>query len=232
MSGMTASSPRPRRIATPSWLDLRLVIGVVLVLASVAVGAAVVSRAGDKTAVVAITRDLAAGTVLRGEDLTTTKVQLSGGGHGVYLTSVADAVGHQLAHAVARGELLPAAAISDVPAQTALTLQLPAGAAPDLHAGQRIEVWVSTGNCSSVVLLPDVTVQSVRTDGDDSFGTASGAQVAVVSVSSAVASRVVSAQSIDGVQIRAGVLVGGDVQPSAARSLPDLAPCLAASGHK
>ena len=55
---MVATSPSPRRITTPRWFDLRLVLGVVLVLAAVALGAALFSRAGDTAPVVTATHDL------------------------------------------------------------------------------------------------------------------------------------------------------------------------------
>jgi hypothetical protein len=234
-----ASSPEPRRIATPSWLDLRLAIGVALVLASVLIGAKVVSGASKTYPAVATRRDLAAGKILTADDLKLAQVQLPGHGRGVYLSTLDDAVGKQLDRAVSSGELLPADAVAGVDAKTTLTVPLASGAAPDLHTGQRIEVWVSTASCASVVLLPDVTVQSVHADSGGSFTTGTGGQDVVISVPPAVASRVIAALALDQAQLRAGVLVGarssaspGPSAPDSAGSaglLPDLTPCSSGS---
>ena len=229
---MAVSSPEPRRIATPRWLDLRLVLGIVLVVASVLIGATVVSRAGDTHATVAARHDLAAGTVLRATDLTTVHVQLPDGGRSVYLTRIGDAVGRKLQRAVDSGELVPEAAVATVRAGATVTVPFAAGAAPDLRTGQRIKVWVSSSTCASVVLLPDVTVQSVR-KGDGSLSSTSDGQDVVIAVEPDQADRVIAALAIEGAQIRAGVLVGGTAagssspaQTPVAGELPsDLAAC-------
>ena len=93
-------------------------------------------------------------------------------------------------------------------ARTTLTVPLAAGAAPDLRSGQRIEVWVSTASCSSVVLLPDVTVQAVHADTGGSFSNGTGGQDVVISVEPAVAGRVIQALALADVKLRAGILVG------------------------
>jgi hypothetical protein len=228
MSGVTLpspapASPQPRRIATPSWLDLRLVLGVVLVLAAVLIGAMVVSGASDTYATVAARRDLAAGTIVTGDDVKLAQVRLPGHGKDVYLSHIEDVVGKQLSRAVSSGELVPADAVTKLSAKTTVTVPLAAGAAPDLRRGQRIEIWVSTGTCSSVVLLPDITVQAVHADTGGSFSTGSGGQDVVVSVAPELADRVIESLALDGAQLRAGVLVGP--RASTGSALPDLAPC-------
>jgi hypothetical protein len=241
---MAVPSPEPRRISTPSWLDLRLVLGVVLVLGAVLLGATLVSRAGDTHPTVAATKDLAAGTVLTASDLTIAKVQLPHNGQGVYFSDVKDAIGKKLGRAVSKGELVPSAAVGAVRAETTVTVPFAAGDAPDLRTGQRIEVWVSTATCSSVVLLPDVTVQDVHADTGGSFSSGSQGQDVVISVEPALAGRVIAALAIDQAQIRAGVLVGGQPDPAptatptpdpstAPGRLPgDLAACAGRSGSR
>jgi SAF domain-containing protein len=219
-------SPTPRRMAAPSWLDLRLVLGVVLVLASVLIGAKVVSGARQTYPRVTVRHDLAAGAVLTAGDLHLAQVQLPDHGHGVYLNRVRDAVGKKLSRAVSAGELLPASALDEVNAQTTVTVPLARGSAPQLHKGQRIELWVSSAKCSSMVLLPDVTVQAVHADSGGSFGAGSDGQDVVISVPPELAERVVTALAIDEVRLRAGVLAGAS--PGDAPPLPDLTPCAGA----
>lgn len=235
---MVATSPSPRRINTPSWLDLRLVLGVVLVLAAVLLGATLLSRAGDTEPAVTVTHDLAAGTVLRSSDLTVRQVRLPSGSSAVYLDTIDGAVGKKLGRAVSQGELLPAAALVRVGSRTTITVPLSADAAPDLHSGERIEVWISTARCASVVLLDDVTVQDVRTDTSGSFEDGSNGQDVVLSLAPALASRVVAAQALTDAKIRVGVLSGG-AEPTSSPTLPpigsgglprDLAAC--ASGDR
>ncbi|MBE7187831.1 SAF domain-containing protein [Jatrophihabitans endophyticus] len=216
---MVATSPSPRRITTPRWFDLRLVLGVVLVLAAVALGAALFSRAGDTAPVVTATHDLEVGTVLRPDDLTISRVRLPSGSGDVYLDHVEDAVGKRLGRAVSQGELLPSAALVTAGRRTTITVPLSSGAAPDLRDGERIEIWLSTARCASVVLLDDVTVQDVRTDAGGSFEDGAQGQDVVISVPPALAGRVVAAQAITDAKIRAGVLTGGG-DPTTDSTLP------------
>ena len=65
-----------RRLRTPSWLDLRLVLGLVLVLVAVVVGARVVAGADKSTTVWGMAHDVAAGTKLTGGDLRQVRVRL------------------------------------------------------------------------------------------------------------------------------------------------------------
>jgi hypothetical protein len=206
------SSPRPLRITPPSWLDLRLVLGVVLVLAAVLIGAKVVSSARHTHPTVAARHDLAAGTIVTADDVHLAQVQLPGSGDSVYLAHLDDVVGKRLARAVSSGELVPADAVARLAAQTTVTVPLESGTAPDLRKGQRIELWVSSATCRSVVLLPDVTVQAVHADSGGSFSSGDGGQDVVISVAPPLADRVIQALALDQAQLRAGVLIG----PSAA----------------
>jgi hypothetical protein len=222
------ASPEPRRLAAPSWLDLRLVLGVLLVLAAVVLGAKVVSGARETYPTVAARRDLEAGTVLTAADLRLARVQLPGHGRGVYLARLKDVVGKQLTRPVSAGELLPSAAVGRVRALTTMTVPLAAGAAPQLRKGERIELWVSTTGCSSLVLLRDEVVQAVHAAGSGSFEAGTGGQDVVISVAPILAERVITALALDGAKVRAGVLIGAPLSPGGGEdpsALPDLAPC-------
>jgi len=203
---------------------------VVLVLGSVLVGAKVVSGADRTYSIVALEHDLSAGKVLAAGDLTTVDVRLPGHGRGTYVQRPAAAVGKTLRRDVSAGELLAVDAVAPTRARTTVTVPLADGAAPDLRAGRRVEVWLSTPACPSVVLIPDVTVQSVRRDSSGSFSSGSGGQDVVISVDSQLAARVIAALSTENATLRAGVLTGAATVSSDETSLPDLATCVSAHG--
>jgi len=210
-------------------LDLRLVLGVALVLTSVLLGAVVVSGANHTYRRLAVTRDLAAGTLLRRDDVKTVSVRLPDRGDGIYLPGDADIVGKQLNRPLASGELLPAAALGIAAALTTVAVPFAADAAPALSPGQRIEIWLSSKACASVVLLADVTVQDVTNSAGGSFSS-SGGQNVVISVPPPLAARAVAALDREGATIRAGIL-SGPAQAGANDALPDLGACAARPGH-
>lgn len=228
MSVVQLSSPSPRRITAPRWLDLRLVLGVVLVLGAVLAGATVVARARHTEKMLAVTRDLAAGTKLRGGDLRLVDTQLPDEvkHDGGYLADQGDAVGKVLARPLRKGELVPASVLSSAAQQTTVSVPFAADAAPTLARGQRIVVWLSTPACPSVVLLSDVTVQDVRTADTGTFSSTGSGQDVVLSVAPELAQRVVQALAIDNATIRAGVLSG---MPRGAAPLPAIDACAGSS---
>jgi hypothetical protein len=225
MSGVTVSSPVPRRVRAPSWADPRLLLGVALVLGSVLVGAKVVSSANHSYRMLTVNRDLAAGTMLTTADVSPVRVKLTDRGRRLYLSDERAAVGRQLNRALGRGELVPVSALSTPAALTTMTIPFAPDAAPALSPGQRVEVWISTKGCPSSVLLADVTVQDVHTSAGGSFSSAGGQSI-VVSIAPALAGRVVDALARDGATIRAGVLTG-PMHAAANELLPELADCQA-----
>ena len=120
---------------------------------------------------------------------------------------------------------MPASALSPGAPHTTVSMPFAAGAAPSLTRGERIVVWLSTSTCPSVVLLPDVTVQDVRTGDGGGFSADGSAQDVVVSVAPELAQRVVEALAIDNATIRAGVLTGTSSARPTTR-LPALAGCV------
>lgn len=225
LTGADLRSPQPRRISAPRWLDVRLLIGVGLVLASVIAGARLVSSASKTRPVLAAARDLAAGTRLAGGDLVVVRVKLGREQAAVYLSRINEAVGSDLAQPLTAGELVPAAALAAVPAQTTLTVRLPGAAAPQLHRGQRIELWVSSPSCPATVLVPDVTVQAVRSGAGVSLGSITDGQDVVISLAPVLADRVIEVLGVDGVALLAGVLEGTPARGPPDR-LPEVAACV------
>lgn len=141
------ASPPAGRLATPSWLDTRLVLGVLLVLVSVVVGARVLSSADRSSTVWAATRDLAPGASLTAADLQPAQVRLFGSATGYLPADGAAPTGYVLARGVAAGELVPAGALvrpgDDVELRRVTVPVLPGHHPPGLARGQQVDVWVT-----------------------------------------------------------------------------------------
>lgn len=213
-------SPAARRVSPPSWLDLRLVGGIVLVLAAVLLGAVTLASADHRQARWALSHDLAAGTVLTAADVHPVRVQL-GAADARYLPVDEAVAGRSLRQAGQAGELLSRAQLSTPAAGVDVTVGLRPENEPTIVRGDRITLWLSTKACRAVVLLSGVTVQAVQKPGSSTFGT-DQPTVLVLRVSAADATRVVSAQDLNAAVIRAGILSGGQLpQPPA----PDLTSC-------
>ena len=135
------SGPVPRRVKAPGWLDLRLVLGVLLVLGSVLLGARVVSAADATVPVWSAASDLAAGTELTAEDLVVVDVRLDDAADR-YLSGSTRPDGHTLARGVRAGELLPRSALEDPADLVQLALPVQGGyVPPGLRRGQVVDVY-------------------------------------------------------------------------------------------
>jgi hypothetical protein len=203
---MTAISPTPRRLRSPRWFDLRLVLGVVLVLGSMIVGVVVVSSADRGERVWAATHELSAGVVLTAADLRAVSVRLPGE-RDAYWATRTSLTGQTLTRTIGAGELLPRSAVGRGAASTTITVPLGADVAPKIKAGQRITLWVSTKTCPSAIVLADAAVQAVQDAQGAGFGSAGGEDV-VLRLSASDAQRVIEALALKDATIRAGVLSG------------------------
>ena len=103
--------PTAARAGRARWLDLRLVVGLVLVLGSVALGARAVAAADDTYRVWALTRDLGASSTLQDGDLVARSVRLQDAAGRYVAADGAKPSGWVLTRAVGSGELLPRAAV-------------------------------------------------------------------------------------------------------------------------
>jgi len=139
-------SPKANRLAAPGWLDGRLVLGVLLVLVSVVVGARVLSSADRSQTVWAASRDLAPGTQLTAGDLHRSRVRLFGDDTQRYVSGGAP-VGYVLRRGVGADELLPYQALvkpTDDIAFREVTVPVARGhLPPGLAAGMQVDVYVS-----------------------------------------------------------------------------------------
>jgi len=168
--------PVPRRVRPPRWLDLRLVLGVLLVLGSVLLGARVVSAADATVPVWAATGDLAPGTELTGADLVAVDVRLDQAA-GVYLSATTRPEGRTLSRAVREGELVPMSALEEAGELVQVALPVQAGfVPPGLERGQLVDVYavadpaagasgVADGSVTAVVRTATVQAISGRSEG-------------------------------------------------------------------
>ena len=200
--------PRPAatRLPRPRWLDPRLLIGVLLVLVSVAAGAKVVAEADDSYAVWAVQRDVGPRAALTEADLTTRKVRLDGDA-GAYVAANGPAPwGWTLTRPVGAGELLPRAALA--PPGSVATRRVALGVDPvvaaDLAPGSVVDVYVvpaadrATRSPAPVQrVLAGVTVASVERGGGRGLGSSSGASVVLVLRGDQPGGRQASAQAAE-----------------------------------
>jgi hypothetical protein len=149
-------------VRPPRWLDLRLVLGVLLVLGSVLLGARVVTSAAATVPVWAVSGDLAAGTVLTQDDLVAVDVRLDTAAD-AYLSTSTRPEGRTLSRAVRAGELLPRSALAQ--AEDLVQLALPVQAAfvpPSLRRGQLVDIY-AVADPSAGTSSPDGSVTPVVT---------------------------------------------------------------------
>jgi hypothetical protein len=203
-------SPQAARLPRARWLDPRLLVGVVLVLGSVVLGARVVSGADDTVGVWATTSGLAAGASVGSGDLLVRRVRLESGADR-YL-SVEDPVpaGMVLTRAVGPGELLPAAALrsDDASPVRYVTVAVPRTELPvGTTKGSRVDVWLAPSaldraggdqaSASADTSSARLILAGAAVEGADSEEGAFGAGDGVVPVVLAVTDEAVSAGTGD-----------------------------------
>ena len=165
------ASPRAPRLGSPSWLDGRLVLGVLLVLVSVLVGARALAGADTSQQVWVASHALAPGTVLAASDLEAGRVRLFGTS-GRYVAG-SKPVGYVVNRGIGARELLPVDALS-APGQQLqrreVTVPVAAGhRPPDLARGDQVDLYVTPdakalrqdARLTPRLVLPAVTVARV-----------------------------------------------------------------------
>ena len=141
------ASPRARRLTPPGWLDGRLVLGVLLVLVSVVVGARVLAGADRSELVWAAASDLAAGSQLTEGDLVPVRVRLFDTGPSYLSADGPPPVGYLVSRGVGAGELVPEQSLTPPGADVdvrLVTVPVEAGHYPPaLAEDQRVDLWVT-----------------------------------------------------------------------------------------
>ena len=153
-------------------------LGVLLVLVSVVVGARVLSSADRSTLVWALERDLSAGSQLTGSDLTQVRVRLFDNASAyVAVVPGSQPTGYVLLRALGGGELLPLEALA-VPGRDVdyrhVTVPVAVGhLPPGLSGSHQVDVWVTPESADEQaptspdlarLVLQGVTVLGVETD--------------------------------------------------------------------
>ncbi|WP_449407945.1 SAF domain-containing protein [Microbacterium maritypicum] len=130
---------RPRRAF---WADLRFVIGLVLIAASITGVWVVVSSAGTTTSVFQTTRTIVQGEVLTADDLRTVEVNLAVLADD-YLSPATLREGVVAARTLGAGELVPRSSLADAEARrtTTIVVSSSTGVQQEVGAGSVVELW-------------------------------------------------------------------------------------------
>jgi hypothetical protein len=176
-------------MARPKWLDARVIGGILLLVASIAIGTKVIGAAARTDPVWAMAHDLAAGTVLASGDLVAQEVNLGAAGR-LYAAAPTDLSGRVLNRPLHAGELVPAAALAEIGDSRVLTVTVSADhLAPGAAHGSVADLYLITGRAGLVggqvdtrLLHSGVTIQSVTApaSGGLSGAVSGGYQVALL----------------------------------------------------
>ncbi|MBW3086801.1 hypothetical protein KEM60_03030 [Austwickia sp. TVS 96-490-7B] len=142
---MTTTAVPARRLRRPGWRDGRLLIGVILVLTSIALGARIVAAADHTVPVYAASAALVPGDKITADRLTRINVAL--GAHtDTYLRADQPLPeGGVIVREVRPGELLPAAAVvhADQASRAPIVVPITSDSARVLTTGSVVDVWVN-----------------------------------------------------------------------------------------
>jgi hypothetical protein len=165
--------PRTARLTTPRWRDGRLLLGVLLVLVAVVVGARVFAAADRETAVYVASHPLVPGEHLAAGDLQIGHIRFHGEG-GRYVSAAGAApVGYVVTRYVGSHELVPLAALSAaapvIVASRFVTVPVEPGHLPgDLGHGDLVDVYVTPkAAAGSAVPDPKLVAAGVPVDASD-----------------------------------------------------------------
>lgn len=182
----TPSPAEAPRLRKPSWKDPRLLVGLLLVLASTTGVIALLQSQDMTTQVYSARTDLPVGATLTAEDLVAIPVRL-GDAAGSYLP-VSEGIpeGMVATRLVARGELVPSAALGTAdeldrkPVGLTVEDPLPTGA----DAGDRVDVWISLRTDTNTYDEPRLLLEAAEiaelTVGESALGSSSSTLVQVL----------------------------------------------------
>ncbi|GGL28656.1 SAF domain-containing protein [Phycicoccus endophyticus] len=138
-------TPTASRLRAPSWRDSRLLVGVLLVLVSTALGGLVLAHADDTVPVYAAARAWTPGQRLTAEDVAVVRVRLGSGAADYLAADVPLPEARYALRELRAGELVPSSGVGsaqDVGVQQ-LALQVEATSAGVLARGALVDVYVN-----------------------------------------------------------------------------------------
>ena len=167
MSVMSAHEPvRPAPRAF--WADARFLLGIALIVASVAGVWLIVAAARQSEAVFAATRTIVPGDVVAASDVRVVEVAL-GAMTGAYASPVDLEPGAVAVRTIAEGELVPRSSLGEPSAgtRTSVVIRTATDVATSVVPGADVEVWVAPvaddgGPAQPRILVPTATVVSVE----------------------------------------------------------------------
>ncbi len=164
------------RLKKPSWKDPRLLVGILLVLASIASVTALVGSADQSAEVYAARDNIVLGQKITAAELTTVRVRL-GDAQGLYaMASDTLPAGQVAVRLVPSGELLTKSSMGtpDALGRKPAALTLEEALPKEVGVGSRVDVWVSlpngkNGYAEPSLLLPAAEVAEL-TPGSSALG--------------------------------------------------------------
>lgn len=170
-------TPSAARLPRARWLDARLLIGLLLILLSVVIGAKVFADADERVQVWAVTHDLGADTTLSADDVVARSVRLDATA-GRYVSADESLDGLVLTRPVGKDELLPVAAVAEPGADDLrrVVVQVDRFGVAGLAKGRVVDVYAVRDTKSGSepakpeLVLSGVTVADDVDSGRSTFG--------------------------------------------------------------
>ncbi len=180
MSESAPVRPRPRAF----WSDLRFLLGIALIVVSIAGVWFVVAAARQTAPVFAAARTIVSGEAVTSDDLQVVEVAL-GRIEDAYASPTSFVPGSVATRTIAVGELVPASAIGTAEAARTTTVVVSSAAAipASVATGSTVEVWAAPQLERGVFDTPRILVAAatvVSVDADDSVIGSSGTAVELV----------------------------------------------------
>lgn len=174
-------APAALRLRRPRWRDPRLLIGVLLVAASVVAGSWIITAGQQTFGVYAARQALTPGQPVRAADLEVVQVRGDRLAEAYLLASADLPPGALALRVIAGGELVPLSALGDAGSLDVRSVAVPAGA--ELSAlvvpGSQVDLWFLPGSRAETPgepreLASSLVVQEVAENGHGALGVGAG----------------------------------------------------------
>lgn len=186
MPRLSRSSSLPGRLRA-ALLDPRLILGVILVVGSVAGVVAIVTAADDTVEVYAARGSVAPGDLVKADDLVVRSVGPAAAAERYLAPGDIPSGGVLASRAIGDGELIPATAVGDAAGlrQSAIVFDTPTRLPASVVPGSTVDLWASRVDDGGAVSAPVVIVSGasvvrlVETESIVGGGTVSGVELLV-----------------------------------------------------